>query len=192
MLAAPLVITLFHGGQFDAHSVRMTSMALQAYAIGLLGFSFVKVLVPAFFAREDTRTPVKIGLLALATNLVVGVSLAWYFISADFAGPHLGLAAATSLAAVLNAVLLFLSLRRTGVLRPARGWLGLVGRVVIANVAMCVALSQLARPPAWWLSSATPDRVLWIAVSVAVGAGVYGLSLFLLGLRTSQLRLNRG
>jgi len=191
LLAAPLVVTLFHGGAFDERSVHMTTIALQAYAVGLVGFSFVKVLAPAFFAREDTRTPVKIGLLALATNLVVGVSLAFYFVATDFEGPHLGLAVATSLAAVLNACLLYRSLRAAGVLHRGTGWPWFAGRIVIATTVMCAVLMRLARPLDWWLSSAGWDRALWIGVSVVLGAGSYGLSLVMFGLRTSQLRLDR-
>ena len=66
VLAAPLVITLFHGGEFDRNAADMTVLALQAYAVGLVGFSFVKILVPAFFAREDTRTPVRLSLIHIS------------------------------------------------------------------------------------------------------------------------------
>ena len=92
VLAGPLIATLFYGGIFDEKSVGMTMLALQAYALGLIGFSFVKILAPAFFAREDTRTPVRIGLVALGVNLVLSIASAWYLTSIDFAGPHVGLA----------------------------------------------------------------------------------------------------
>ena len=62
MLAGPLTVTIFHYGKFDEHDVRMSSLALMAYASGLLAFSMVKVLAPGYFARQDTRTPVRIGI----------------------------------------------------------------------------------------------------------------------------------
>jgi putative peptidoglycan lipid II flippase len=189
LLAEPLVATLFYGGEFDERSVRMTVMALRAYAVGLLGFSFVKVLVPAFFAREDTRTPVRIGLVALATNLVVGVSLAGYLSFNEFAGPHVGLAFATSLAAILNAALLYRSLREASVLQHAPGWPALLSRVLVANTVMCIVLLQLARPLAWWIASTTLERGLWIAVLVGAGAGSYFLTLIIVGARSAQFRL---
>ena len=189
MLATPLVITLFYGGEFDARSVEMTVLALQAYALGLVGFSFVKVLAPAFFAREDTRTPVRIGIVALLANVVLGASSAWYLTRSGFAGPHTGLAAATSFAAVLNAVLLYLGLRRADVIDHGPGWRALLGRVVIANAAMAVVLIQLYRAADWWIAAALGERVVWLAVSVAAGAGTYFVVLLVLGMRPDQFRL---
>lgn len=192
ILAVPLVVTLFHGGEFDVRSVNMTTLALRAYAMGLVGFSFVKVLVPAFFAREDTMTPVRLGFVALGVNLLIGVSSAWYLTSREFAGPHVGLAFATSVAAILNAALLYRDLRRTGVVQHSPGWLLLVGRVLLANVAMCVVLLQLNRPIEWWLANSNSDRALQVAILVIVGAGVYFLALVALGLRPSQFKLRSG
>ncbi len=189
MLAAPLIITLFHGGVFDSRSVDMTVLALQAYAVGLVGFSFVKVLAPAFFAREDTRTPVRIGIIALLANLVLGASSAWYLTVSGFAGPHTGLAAATSFAAVLNAGLLYRGLRKAGVIDHGPGWGALILRVVLANGAMIVVLQQLYRATEWWTAAGSGDRVTWLAVSVIAGAATYFVVLLVLGMRTSQLRL---
>src|SRR5690606_28269376 len=77
VLAEPLVATIFYGGEFSALDVQMTALSLQAFSIGLIGFSLVKILAPAYFAREDTKTPVKVGLIALVVNFVLSVSLAW-------------------------------------------------------------------------------------------------------------------
>ena len=189
VLAGPLIATLFFGGIFDEHSVAMTTLALRAYAVGLIGFSFVKILAPAFFAREDTRTPVRAGLIALGANLLLSIASAWYLTAVGFAGPHVGLAAATSTAAILNAALLYRGLRRDGVMRHSSGWLALLARIAIANVAMCTVLFQLCRPLAWWLDVATLDRVYWLVVSVVAGAATYFLALLVLGMRSSQFRL---
>jgi putative peptidoglycan lipid II flippase len=189
ILAAPLIITLFHGGEFDARSVAMTVLALQAYAGGLVGFSFVKVLAPAFFAREDTRTPVRIGIAALLVNLVLGASSAWYLSSSGFDGPHVALAAATSVAAILNALLLYFGLRRANVISHGPGWGMLLLRVALANGAMIVTLLQLQKAATWWLAASLSQRVVWLAVSVVAGAGIYFIVLLVLGLRPSQLRM---
>lgn len=189
ILAAPLVVTLFHGGEFDARAVRMTALALQAYAVGLVGFSFVKVLAPAFFAREDTRTPVRIGIIALVTNVVIGSTTAWYLLTRDFAGPHMGLAGATSIAAVLNAVLLYRGLRRADIVRHRPGWAALLLRVLFANVAMAVVLWQMHRATAWWIDAGLADRVTWLAASVIAGASAYFVSLVITGMRPAQFRM---
>jgi putative peptidoglycan lipid II flippase len=191
ILAEPLVVTLFHGGEFDAHSVAMTTLSLQAYAIGLVGFSFVKVLAPAFFAREDTRTPVRIGIVALVVNFSLGSATAWYLVARGFAGPHAALAGATSVAAVLNAVLLYRGLRLANVLRHGPGWRALLLRVLLANTVMMVVLGQLHRGTTWWIEAGLADRVVWLSLSVAAGVGGYFLSLLVLGMRTAQFRMRQ-
>ena len=191
VLADPLVATIFYGGEFSAFDVSMTGLALQAFAIGLVGFSFVKILAPAYFAREDTRTPVKYGLIALAVNLILSVALAWYLTRIGHPGPHAGLALAISVAALLNALLLYLGLQRDGFIRHGAGWLALLARVSLANAAMWFALTQVHRPTSWWLDHEVLDRVGWLAVSIAAGAGVYFAVLLVLGMRTSDFRLRQ-
>jgi putative peptidoglycan lipid II flippase len=187
VLAEPLVATIFYGGVFDANDVSMTALALQAFAIGLVGFSYVKILAPAFFAREDTRTPVKIGLIALAVNFILSVSLAWYLTAIGYAGSHAGLALAISIAALVNAALLYRGLLRDRVLRHSAGWRLLLIQAGAANAVMWGVLDRLERPLAWWLEVGTVDRVSWLGVNVAAGAAVYFLLLFILGLRPARL-----
>ena len=191
-LAAPLVATLFLGGEFDARSVQMTSMALRAYAAGLVGFSFVKILAPAFFAREDTRTPVRVAIVALAVNLVLGAAAAWLMTQRGVDGPHVALAAATSVAALLNASLLFFKLRASGVLSPAPGWLSFVLRLAVANLVLWAALVLLRQSPDWWLQAAMFDRIGWLSLTVAAGMVAYFAALLALGIRPAQLRLRSG
>lgn len=192
VLSGPLIVTLFFGGIFDEHAVGMTTLSLRAYALGLIGFSFVKILAPAFFAREDTRTPVRIGLAALGVNLVLSVVSAWYLTAIDFAGPHVGLASATSVAALLNAALLYRGLRKDGVMRHSEGWMLLLLRVLVANVLMCAVLLQFHRPLAWWFSAGLPERAYWLSMSVAAGAATYFVALLMLGMRLSQFRMRAG
>jgi len=191
VLAEPLVATIFFGGVFTATDVELTALALQAFAIGLVGFSYVKILAPAYFAREDTRTPVRIGLIALAVNFVLSVSLAWYLTRIGFAGTHAGLALAISVAALLNALLLYRGLRRDGVARHGSGWPWLLGRVLVANVVMGVVLVQLQRPGGWWLQVGIFDRVSWLFVSIVAGASAYFVVLFILGMRLGDFRLRQ-
>ena len=189
VLAEPLVAALFYGGVFDENAVRMTALALRSYAVGLIGFSFVKILAPAYFAREDTKTPVRIALLALGVNLVLSVGLAWYLTMNEFAGPHAGLAAATSVAAILNAALLYRGLLRDQILLHSSGWSALIMRVVLANGAMYSALHLLYRPLEWWLSANFTGRISWLTVTIAIAAGTYFLALITMGTRLSQFRL---
>ena len=187
VLAEPLVATLFYGGVFSRNDVEMTALALQAFSVGLIGFSYVKILAPAYFAREDTKTPVKVGLVALAVNFALSVSLAWYLTSIGFAGSHAGLALAISVAAILNAALLYRGLKAAAVLRHSSGWRALLAQVAIANAGMWFVIDRLQRPLSWWLDATVADRVVWLAAIIGAGAGVYFVILVALGLRPSKL-----
>jgi len=189
VLAAPLVTTLFFGGIFDEHAVRMTALGLQAYAVGLIGFSLVKVLAPAYFAREDTKTPVRIALLALLVNLVLSVGLALYMTTNGIAGPHAGLAAATSVAALLNAALLYRGLRRDRVLMHSTGWPILMSRVALSCALMYAVLYQLYRPLEWWIDASFTDRAGWLTVTIIAAAVTYFVALLIAGTRLSQFHL---
>ena len=187
VLAEPLVATIFYGGSFTYDDVRMTGLALQAFAIGLVGFSFVKILAPAYFARHDTRTPVRMALIALAVNFILSVFLAWYLTSRGYAGNHAGLALAISIAALLNAWLLYRGLRKDGVLKHSSGWGKLLLQTLIATIVMAVVVTWLNRPLAWWVDATSIVRAGWLAVVIAAGAGIYGLVLVSLGLRIAHL-----
>jgi putative peptidoglycan lipid II flippase len=190
LLAEPLVATIFFGGEFTRFDVQMTALSLQAFALGLIGFSFVKILAPAYFAREDTKTPVKAGLMALVVNLVLSVVLAYTLTRAGYVGAHAGLALAISVAAILNAWLLYHGLRKDKVVVHSPGWSFLLLRFFGANAAMTVAIVWMHRPLNWWIDAGVLDRSFWLGAVVTVGALVYFGALALLGLRPSQLKLD--
>ena len=190
VLAEPLVATIFYGGVFDAEDVHLTALSLQAFSVGLVGFSLVKILAPAYFAREDTRSPVRVGLIALLVNFVLSVILAWWLTAIDYEAPHAGLALATSAAALVNAWLLYRGLRHAGVIVHRPGWLALSLRLLLANAAMTLALLAVLRPIAWWLDAGLLLRAGWLSLTVVVAAAVYLGGLWLAGTRLSQLRLH--
>ena len=187
VLAEPLVATIFYGGNFTDDDVRMTALALQAFSVGLVGFSYVKILAPAYFARQDTATPVKIGLVALGVNFVLSITLVWYLTSIEYAGNHAGLALAISVAALLNAYLLYRGLRRDGIVTHSANWRKLGLQVVAANGVMWAMLDQIERPLAWWIGAGFWDRAGWLTVSIVGAAGIYVLVLLSLGLRSADL-----
>lgn len=190
VLAEPIVATIFFGGEFTAFDVRMTALSLQAFSIGLIGFSFVKILAPAYFAREDTRTPVKIGLIALAVNFVLSIALAYVLTRQGYVGTHAGLALAISVAAILNAWLLYRGLRRDGIIQHSSGWIGLIVKCLAANVVMAASLLFFARSLEFWLDAGSVARAGWLLLQVGLGAGAYAATLLVLGLRPATLRLN--
>lgn len=200
VLGGPITTSLFHYGEFSAGDVQMTALALGAYCIGLPAFIGVKILAPAFFSRQDTRTPVRIAVLALVVNMGLNIvfvaAITWHLAGALLLehpwqalalnpGAHAGLALASSASAWLNALLLWKNLARQG-LAPAFPWRDLA-RIGVAGLAMVLVLFQLVPPTADWLDMALTQRVVWLAGAIGAGAAVYALVLAALGLRPSTL-----
>lgn len=180
LLAGPVLCTLFQYGEMTPFDVRMAARSLTALAIGLFGFVLVKVLVPAFFARQDTRTPVKVGVIAMLSNM--GLNVAFVFPLA-----HAGLALATSCSAFINAGLLYRRLRRDGVHRPTPGWRALLVRVGLANAGMAVALSVATPALDVWVAWGAFERAWHLCLLIAGGGLAYLAAAWLLGLRWRDL-----
>ncbi len=189
MLAGPVLTTIFYGGQFGTDDVAMTVPSLMAYSVGLSGFIFVKVLAPGFFARQDTRTPVRIGIIALVVNMGLNVLIVVPWVRAGWMAPHAGLAIATSASAFLNAGLLWRRLRKDGAWAPQPGWRRFLLQVGVACGVMIVMLDQFVAPLSAWLEALTWTRILWLAAAVIGGGAVYVAALFAVGLRPAALRM---
>jgi putative peptidoglycan lipid II flippase len=175
---------------FSRMDVEMTALSLQAFALGLIGFSFVKILAPAYFAREDTKTPVKIGLIALIVNFVLSVVLAYSLTRLGYVGTHAGLALAISIAAIVNAWLLYRGLRKDMTLANFSGWPRFLFRVLLSNALMTACLVLLQRPLDWWLDVGAAGRAGWLGLIIVGGAASYFAMLWLCGLRLGDFRLN--
>jgi putative peptidoglycan lipid II flippase len=188
LLAAPLTATIFGYGEFDARDVQMSAYALMAYAGGLIGFSLVKVLAPGYFARQDTRTPVKVGVIALGANLGFNLAVVVPAHLAGFVAPHALLALSTGLSAGLNSLLLYRGLRRGGIYAPSERWRRLLPQVAGASLAMGAFLWWAAGAWSGWPAMAAPERVLRLAGCVAGGALVYFAVLGALGARPGDFR----
>lgn len=184
VLAGPMVVTLFNYGAFNVHDVAMTRLSLVAFSIGLLGFLSIKVLATGFYARQDMKTPVRIGVIALFAN--IGFSLALVFGLA-----HTGLALATSLAAFVNAVLLYRGLRRTGSYRPQSGWPWLLVRTLLASAGMGALLWWGAGDVDAWLAAPALERALRLTAWIFGGIVVYVVSMYALGVRWRALVLEK-
>ncbi|MDM4770829.1 murein biosynthesis integral membrane protein MurJ [Solimonas sp. SE-A11] len=188
LLAGPLTTTLFQYNAFNAHDVRMTAWALMAYAFGFMGFSLVKVLIPGFYARQETRLPVRFGLIAIVSGMAMSGSFVGLSLLLDFEAPHAGLALATSLSAWINATLLFRRLRKDGIYRPRAGWRSFGLRLFAANGAMA-ALLLLGSPALQvWIDAGLRQRGVWVLGLVAGAMAVYFATLWLCGMRMAHFR----
>ena len=188
LLAKPILTTLFQYGAFGPGDVDKATWSLRAYALGLTAFMLIKVLAPGYYARQDMKTPVRIGIIAMVANMVMNpmliFPLMWIF---DLG--HVGLALATSLAAWLNAGLLYRGLRREGLLLGAsRDRLFRTIRIVLAIVAMLGALWLCLPASDWWQNAVALHRALAMAVMVIVGGLAYVATLLCLGIRPRDLK----
>jgi putative peptidoglycan lipid II flippase len=188
MLSGPLMATFFGYGAFTDHHVLMSSYALMAYSMGLIGFSLVKVLAPGYFARQDTRTPVKIGLISLSFNMAFNVCVVVPAFLMDFPVPHVLLAVSTGLSAIINSTLLYRGLRRGGIFRPSPAWRRLLPQVVLASLAMAAFLWWVSGDWSDWTGWSAARRAAWLGLSVGGGATVYFGILALSGARPRDLK----
>jgi len=189
LLAEPLMATLFLRGEFTPFDVEMAAASLRAYAPGLLAFILVKVLAPGYFARQDTRTPVRVGVQSLVLGMTLSVAFVLVLVQTGWAPAHAGIAAGTSCSALANAALLLKGLRANGVYRARPGWLQLAWRVGVPGVAMAVALVGGCALAGDWLTMSTLGRVASLAALVGGGGAVYFVACYLVGLRPSELRM---
>ena len=167
VLRDPIVALLFKRGAFDTETARLTSDALLYYALGLWAFSAVRIVVPTFYAMQDTRTPVKTATIAIAANILLGMALM---------GPmkHCGLALATSLASMVNLVLLVAVLRnKLGVIRWRLIFSSLLKTLIAAGImALGVEVTCRLLIP---IGTATGSLRLLTGISVGI---IFGITAF--------------
>ncbi len=189
ILAEPLLFTFLHYGKITERDVLMSSYSLQAYALGLVAFMLIKALVSGFFSRQDMKTPMKIGVIAMVSNMVFNVLLLvplhifWKL-------GHVGLALATACSAFINAGLLFRRLRKDGVYTPHSGWLRFAGQAAFANILMMFVLLWLNGQLGGFVDLNWYERCLNLAVLVGGGGGVYLAALLVAGVRMKDIRIH--
>jgi putative peptidoglycan lipid II flippase len=182
VLALPLTTTLFHYGKFDLQSVEMTQRALIAYGVGLIGLILVKILAPGFYAKQDIRTPVKIG---------IGVLIATQLMNLLFVPRigHAGLALSVGLGACLNAAFLFWGLRRRGIYVPEHGWISFFARLAGALLLFAGVASWTGAQFEWVALQAHPLlRIGALLVVITACAATYFGALFAMGFRVADFK----
>ena len=179
VIARPIVAGLFERGAFGATAAGATAAALIAYALGLPAYVLIKVLTPSFYAREDTRTPVKIAVGCVVANTALALALLKPL--GAFGIAHVGIAFATAASAWLNTATLAMVLYRRGHLAPDASLRRRAPRALAASLVMAAALWACLRPLAPWLSGGAAHRGAALAILVAVGLAVFGAAALLFG-----------
>ncbi|MGO1246517.1 MAG: murein biosynthesis integral membrane protein MurJ [Oceanisphaera sp.] len=181
VLSEPMLRVLFMRGEFGVEEVLAASKSLVAYGVGLQAFMLIKVLAPGYYARQDTKTPVRFGIIAMVANMVFNAILI-------FPLGYVGLALATAMSGILNASLLAWGLSRRGIYQPSRHTWLFGAKVALASAGMAVLL--------WWLS---PELTVWsewglfsstlhLFGYIGAGALCYGTLLLLAGVRIKHFK----
>jgi putative peptidoglycan lipid II flippase len=184
VLAQPIIMVLFMRGEFTQDTVIQVSMALFAYLSGLLSFMFIKILAPGYYARQDTKTPVKIGITAMVANMAFNLMLAPSF-------GYVGLAIATSLSATLNAWLLYRGLKAKGVYELSTKTLIFIGKLVLSAGVMALVVYQLSSDFEVWLAMSFIDQVQQLIICIILGVISYLVMIILLGIRLNDFTIDK-
>jgi putative peptidoglycan lipid II flippase len=204
LLAVPLVSTLFQHGRFTAFDTHMAALSVFGLSFGLPAFALVKVVLPAFYARQDTKTPVRAGVASLVANMLFNaLFLAILYVLwvpdalkhgpilaalAQVPGLHFALGLASAAASYLNLALLWRWLRQAGVYERKPGWGVFLLRLGAACSAMTFSLLAGLRWAPDFTTVPVATRIAWLALLVGGGVAVYGASMFALGFRLRDLK----
>ena len=181
LMADALVAFLYQGKNFQAYDVAQTSIAVVGYSFGLIGLIAIKILAPAFYARKDIRTPVKVAAVSLVCVQVSNLVFVPFF-------AHAGLALSIGVGSCINALLLFCILRRRQIYRPLKGWLRWLTAVLVASVVMGALLIFMQQGIDWaGMQAVWVKRAFLVLELIFFAVFVYFFVLFIFGFRFRQL-----
>ncbi len=183
VLAVPMLTTLFQYGAFSAHDTLMSSLSLMAYSLALPAFVLIKIFAPGFFARQDTATPVRIGVKALLIKMLLSVAIVVPMVVYNYAAPHVGLALSTTLFAWIHAAMLYKGLCAHAVYAPGAGWGRFSVQIGVALLSMGLVLYSVLPDPDYWSAAVYWQRALSLIGIIGAAGCLYAAVLYLMGLR---------
>ncbi len=183
VLAGPIASVIFHYGVFSDNDLIMSSKAISAYSIGIIGLVAIKILAPGFYAKQDIKTPVKIAIVTLILTQILN-----FFFVPLFA--HTGLALAISLAALFNASMLLLVLIKTGVYKPKNDWIKFLFCVFLASIITAIFCYLSSSKINWIELQEYPiNRVFWFSLIIIFSVFLYLLLIRIFGYSVKNLLL---
>ena len=187
LLAQPILATLFQYDAFTQNDSSMAAFSLMAYTLGLPAFILIKILATGFYARQDTKTPVSIGIQAMGINMLLNVIFVVWMMQVEFEATHVGLALATSCSAWFNACRLALQLRRDDVIDGLSSFSSMALKVLIASALMALAIVWLLPDAAIWSEWQWHQRLTELVVLIVPAILCYGILLWIMGIRKHHL-----
>ncbi len=188
ILSKPILFTLFyHGDKMQQSDILMSAYSLRAYALGLFAFMLIKVLVSGYFSRQDMKSPVRMGMIAIGANILMKPLVVIPFVIFMGLG-HVGLALTTALAAYINAFLLYRGLRKREIYMPSADWPTIWLKYAFANLLMVTALLGCLYFWDQWSSWHLLDRVWRLSLVCGFGFIAYLVGLWAVGIRLKHFR----
>ncbi len=170
LLAKPLIAVIYQHGQFDAMDTQQTAWALQAYLLGLVAYSAIKVLVPCFYALDAPSVPLRVSLIGIGVNLILNIALMHVLHLG-----HVGLALSTGVVAAVNCIQLAIALRRHVAYGTWAAWRSFVSRIAAATLVMGLLLYSAASVWLWPWATTLPRMLLALTLYIGIFASGYFL-----------------
>lgn len=181
-LREPILRVIFMRGAFSEENVLLSSYSLLASVSGLCAIMLVRVLVQGFAAMQDTKTPVRCSIVAIAANIVFNLILVWPL-------DYVGLALSTALAAFVNAGQLLYLLYKRNIYRMPQKSQMFVLKALIAGVIMAVCVRYCSPDFSQWVNMTTLTSIIYLAALIIGGAVLFGVCCLVLGIRPRDIKM---
>ena len=187
VLSEQLIFTLFQYGSFDNYDVSMSALSLLAYSLGLPAFIMMKVLLTAFFSRQDTKNPVKIGIIAITFNIIINSSVVILYLENPFEGAHALLALATSFSAWLQVIMLYYKLKQEKIMSGRLIFNPIVLKSLIASILMFIVITYALEMIGSFSLMLYSTRALFLILLIFLGAITYFYTMYLLKIKMKNI-----
>lgn len=182
ILSGPLVTALYYSGKFSVSDVTNSSNALVAYSLAVVGIMLAKVLSSGFYARQDIKTPVKVSIIVISINIILNAILISKYM-------HVGIAIATSIASVCNALILMFILKKRAIYNFKLDNIIYIARILLATASFVFIIQKINPSMDYWLELGRLERFIKLLPLVFLGVAVYAFVLFITGFRKQHLLL---
>tara|TARA_Y100000768_G_scaffold181051_1_gene135589 strand:- start:2703 stop:4274 length:1572 start_codon:yes stop_codon:yes gene_type:complete len=189
VLSATIISTLYMYGSFSSFDVKMTMLSLITYSLGLPAFILMKILVTAFYSRQDTKTPVIYSLVGITINIISNLTVLYFYLREPFEGAHALIALATSVSAWIQVILMSIKLRKLEIIKEPIFFNTSTLKVIISSVIMFLFIMHYGNIVAFENNMSLYSRFTSLTVNIIFGALVFYMSLRIFGVKLKDYKI---